>query len=215
MAVADSSARSLVAAFRAGHPSFDAVMAASALSCAILSLDSARSNMLFMAITFARLQPRQMGLIIRCMHHQAGLVLRPFVARQRMICSLFCLARQWQNGDVLRRMLKEARFILEDESEFVVLREGTPEWTPIDSADRAFNQTVMENSYFKINCQSVHMTADERRQYQAHDKGQRLHGDKLLNFFTSKWSNSKIVHHCRHGCCESREQSIEKDWLGC
>lgn len=118
-AVAESSSACYLSAVREAHPRLEALLNASAIACVAFSVDSARANVKFANFFFQQLPPNTLGLFSRCLHHQAGLVLRPLTNNLALLCPLFCVVRQLQNSELVRGMLSQVKYILQSELEFM------------------------------------------------------------------------------------------------
>ena len=96
--IADTSADTLFSGVLAGHPHLDRALASAKYGCLAFSSDCAKANLRLITHVLNTLPENTLGLLLRCLHHQDCLTVKPVTIFLDLASPLFCTVKQLQKG---------------------------------------------------------------------------------------------------------------------
>ena len=176
----DGTADCMSTAISLEQPDMEKALNSSAHAAVGLSVDAAKPNLRLAAYMLSTMPEHVIAFILLCLHHQDSLVLEPITKFLAFLCPLFCCVKQLLRGDVLRAILKTSEAILKEE--LVYMREGDPDWIPIDPEDRRNAEIILEQTFYALDSEAIPMDDERREQFLLEDKARREEGTELLDF---------------------------------
>ena len=203
VAMPDTTAEAMLGAVNLHHHNLAAVLASGTLSCLVLTLDACRANIRLANHMLNLLNPTQFGLLVRCLQHQAGLVLQAVTKYCDIICPLFCFCKQMQKPEFVRRICVEIHRIIERDLDWVQGEDPNPD---VISERKLF----LERTYYNVDMSTdATLCTIVRDRLLQEGRVRRSEGAELCHCVTGSLRDCKrIVHHCR--CCATREDAVNR-----
>ncbi len=184
----------LHAAVVASTPFLHEAMTKAPKACLAISTDAAPSNLRLIRGMFVKMPESHLGIAVQCLHHQAGLSLRPTTEYLRLLCPLFCCVKRLHDGHLtqaIKAHIKKQTLA----AELI--------WDTVTPPQQQHIQYAKALSDFASWTDEV---GSER--LPKHDRKKSEDIAALVAFFNGPWWSERPVHRC-HGCCTTRGQAVK------
>ena len=169
-------------------------------SCVQLCADSVSANYLVAKLINQELEEIPV-LFTRCLQHQAALSISAMTVSLGIVSPLFCAVRVMNSGQHLRRLREAIRAAID--KRFVWERHSAAK-----AEDQARTRLLLDHCYTgTLACKPCTKDGNIGECPEVRKK----ESEELCRMFTGNiCDRSRIVHNCCPGCCESREQALDR-----